>query len=71
MAVLETQTLLESVETAINTVLTAGQSYKIGTRTYTRADLDTLRKWRDDLKQQLGMEDHGRAINYARFNRAI
>jgi len=66
-----TTALLTSVETAISTVLTAGQSYRIGNVTYTRADLRILRDWRDDLKRQLDGETNGRARNYAQFKRAI
>lgn len=67
MAVLTTQSLLESVETAITTVLTAGQSYTIGDRRYTRADLAELRKMRTSLKAQYENENNGPTRNFARF----
>lgn len=52
------QRLLE-VDTAIHAVLLGGQSYKLGTRSVTRADLALLRKMRDDLAAQLQQEDNG------------
>lgn len=52
------QRLLE-VDTAIHAVLLGGQSYKLGTRSVTRADLALLRKMRDDLAAQLQQEGNG------------
>ena len=52
------QRLLE-VDTAIHAVLLGGQSYKLGTRSVTRADLALLRQMRDDLAAQLQTEDNG------------
>ena len=52
------QRLLE-VDTAIHAVLLGGQSYKLGTRSVTRADLALLRKMRDDLAAQLHTEENG------------
>ena len=52
------QRLLE-VYTAIHAVLLGGQSYKLGTRSVTRADLALLRQMRDDLAAQLQQEDNG------------
>ena len=45
-----TEMMLSEVETAITTVLIAGQSYKIGSRSLTRADLNLLIKMRNDLR---------------------
>ena len=42
--------LLEQVNTAIAAVLVGGQSYKIGSRSLTRADLSMLKAMRDDLE---------------------
>lgn len=67
MAVMSIQSLLETVETAIVAVLTAGQSYRIGDRQYTRADLAELQKMRTDLKAQYDAETSGTARNYVRF----
>lgn len=51
--------LLEQVNTAIATVLAGGQSYKIGSRSLTRADLSMLKSMRDDLEAQLASEESG------------
>ena len=71
MAVLSTQSLLESVETAITTVLTSGQSYTIGERRYTRADLAVLQQMRRDLKAQYENETYGPTRNFARFKNPL
>ena len=55
------QRLLE-VDTAIHAVLLGGQSYKLGTRNVTRADLALLRQMRDDLAAQLQTEDNGNLL---------
>ena len=51
--------LLEQVNAAISTVLAGGQSYKIGSRAMTRADLAMLKAMRDDLEAQLSAADSG------------
>ena len=48
--------LLEQVDRAISTVLAGGQSYKIGSRSLTRADLSMLKAMRDDLQAQAAQE---------------
>lgn len=48
---------LSEVNTAIQAVLLGGQSYKIGSRSLTRADLSLLRSMRDDLEAQIAAED--------------
>ena len=45
--------LLEQVNKAITTVLLGGQSYRIGSRQLTRADLAQLKAIRDDLEAQI------------------
>ena len=55
------QRLLE-VDTAIHAVLLGGQSYKLGTRSVTRADLALLRRMRDDLAAQLQTEENGNLL---------
>ena len=45
--------MLEQVNNAISAVLAGGQSYKIGSRSLTRADLAMLKAMRDDLEAQL------------------
>ena len=41
---------LEQVNKAIETILVGGQSYKIGSRSLTRADLGLLKTMREDVK---------------------
>ena len=55
------QRLLE-VDTAIHAILLGGQSYKLGTRSLTRADLALLRQMRDDLEAQLQTEENGNLL---------
>lgn len=45
--------MLKEVDNAIISVLSGGQSYKIGSRTLTRADLNMLYKMRNDLQTQI------------------
>ena len=45
--------MLEQVNAAISAVLAGGQSYRIGSRSLTRADLSTLKALRDDLEAQI------------------
>lgn len=47
---------LAEVNTAIQAVLLGGQSYKIGSRSLTRADLSALRSMRDELESRLAAE---------------
>ena len=51
--------MLDQVNTAITAVLAGGQSYKIGSRSLTRADLAMLKSLRDDLEAQIGAENAG------------
>ena len=51
--------LLEQVNKAITTVLVGGQSYRIGSRQLTRADLAMLKTLRDDLEAQLAADESG------------
>ena len=48
--------MLEQVNKAIAAVLVGGQSYKIGSRSLTRADLSMLKSMRDDLEAQVAAE---------------
>lgn len=45
--------MLEQVNRAISAVLAGGQSYKIGSRSLTRADLSMLKSMREDLEAQI------------------
>lgn len=61
----QTQTIAErllEVDTAIHAILLGGQSYKIGTRSLTRADLALLRQMRDDLEAQLKTEENSNLL---------
>ena len=51
--------LLGQVNAAIKTILARGQSYKIGSRSLTRADLAMLKSLRDDLEAQIAADDSG------------
>lgn len=58
-----TESLLAEVKKAIKTVLIGGQSYKIGTRQLTRADLSELRAMKSDLEAELSSADDGNLFN--------
>lgn len=49
--------MLIEVNKAIQAVLLGGQSYKLGSRSVTRADLSLLKDMRDDLEAQLNKKD--------------
>lgn len=49
--------MLEEVNKAIQSILIGGQSYKIGSRSLTRADLGLLRDMQNDLKAQVAGEE--------------
>lgn len=55
--------MLEQVNKAISAVLMGGQSYKIGSRQLTRADLAMLKSMRDDLEAQLGAGKSGQLLD--------
>ena len=50
------QQLYDEVNKAITAVLVGGQSYKIGSRSLTRANITELRKLRDELAAELAAE---------------
>lgn len=52
-----TQEMLESINAAIYAVAVGGQSYKIGSRSLTRADLKQLYAIRNDLMAQVAAEN--------------
>lgn len=58
-----TESLLAEVKKAIKTVLVGGQSYRIGTRQLTRADLAELRAMKSDLEAELSSSDDGNLFN--------
>lgn len=49
--------MLTGVNKAIQAILIGGQSYKIGSRSLTRADLALLRDMQNDLKAQVASEE--------------
>lgn len=54
---------LNDINQAIQAVLLGGQSYKIGSRNLTRADLSLLRAMRDDLEAQLAADDNPHLVS--------
>lgn len=54
---------LVEVNKAIQAVLLGGQSYKLGSRSLTRADLSTLIAMRDDIEAQLAAENSSKLID--------
>lgn len=50
--------MLQEVDTAIQKILVGGQSYKIGSRSLTRADLNMLYMMKNDLTGQLAAEEN-------------
>ena len=48
------QEMLKQVNAAIATVMIGGQSYKIGSRSLTRADLNALRALKNELISEVG-----------------
>lgn len=50
---------LIEVNQAISNILVGGQSYKIGSRSLTRADLNTLLAMQRDLQAQLANQNDG------------
>lgn len=58
-----TQELLDSVNAAIVAITVGGQSYKIGSRSLTRADLKQLYSMRNDLMAQVASETSTRLLD--------
>lgn len=54
---MSTAELLEKVNSAIVAITVGGQSYKIGSRSLTRADLKQLYAMRNDLTAQVAAEN--------------
>lgn len=54
-----TQEMLDQVNAAIMAIAVGGQSYKIGSRSLTRADLKQLYAMKNDLTAQLAAENSG------------
>ena len=47
----------------VNKAILGGQSYKIGSRSLTRADLALLRAMRDDLEAQIASEGNSHLLD--------
>lgn len=60
----ETETQLTEVNAAISKILSGGQSYKIGSRSLTRADLSELYKMKKELEAQ-AKEESGAQLGRA------
>lgn len=58
-----TQEMLDSVNSAIMAIAVGGQSYKIGSRSLTRADLKQLYAIKNDLTAQLAAENTGSLLD--------
>lgn len=58
MAKLAEEQLIE-VNQAISKILVGGQEYKMGSRSLTRADLNTLLNMQRDLQTQIANQDAG------------
>ena len=56
LSLMDNVSLLKEVNKAIHMILVAGQSYQIGSRKMTRADLGELRKWRDMLIAEINAD---------------
>ncbi|NFG24834.1 peptidylprolyl isomerase [Clostridium botulinum] len=54
---LSVKEMLAEVDKAIYKVLVGGQSYKIGSRQLTRADLKMLKEMKDDLMAQVAQNE--------------
>lgn len=52
-----TKDMLDSINAAIMAITVGGQSYKIGSRALTRADLKQLYSMRNDLTAELAAEN--------------
>lgn len=64
--------MLESINEAITKILTTGQAYKLGSKTITRADLNSLRYLKQELEAAADAEDSsplGRRAAAAFFDR--
>lgn len=58
-----TKEMLDSVNAAIMAIAVGGQSYKIGSRSLTRADLKQLYTIKNDLTAQLQVESSGSLLD--------
>lgn len=61
------KTELAQIESAITAILSGAQSYSIGTRSLTRANLTELRKWKKEVEDLISALSGGSG----RFKRVI
>lgn len=59
------QQLYDEVEKAITAILVGGQSYKIGSRSLTRANITELRKLRAELAAEIAIEGRNSLLDGA------
>lgn len=59
-----TAEMMAQVNAAITAVLSGGQSYKIGSRSLTRADLAMLKSMREDLQAQITANETGPLLDH-------
>jgi hypothetical protein len=60
--------LLAEVNDAISKILTGAQEYVMSDRRrVTRADLETLRKWRKELQHEVALENGTSGVQYLTF----
>ena len=62
-APLTAQEMLDAVNKAIIAIAVGGQSYKIGSRSLTRADLKQLYSMKNDLMAQVASENSGTLLD--------
>lgn len=62
---LTTQEMLNEVNNAIYSILVGGQSYKIGSRSLTRANITELKKLRAELETEIAQESESTLIDGA------
>lgn len=62
-ATLTAQEMLDAVNKAIIAIAVGGQSYKIGSRSLTRADLKQLYSMKNDLMAQVASENSGNLLD--------
>ena len=58
---IDDKTLLKEINRAIRTILFGGQSYRIGNQELRRADLDDLRRLRNELAGSVADDEEGNA----------
>lgn len=58
-----TKEMLDSINAAIMAIAVGGQSYKIGSRSLTRADLKQLYNMRNDLTAQINAENSNNLLD--------